>query len=155
MVAGGPPAGSFTAAALALAVTLWMRLAERGEEDAWDDQEDEDQEEVVVFRGCGLCLHAGGGTFAGCGGLRCRYRKEDGGHLIGLRVEGGSLAGPGRDLVTWWDDLVGDGVWGSLWGCDLSLLGSAKLGSCNVGGRVRQRLWAETVRAGCIRSSGG
>ena len=86
-------------------------MAERGEEEA-DDEEDEDEEEIVVFGGCGLRRHAGGGSFAGCSGLRCRYRREDGGHLFRLQVAGGWLEGPGRDLAACWADLVGGGARG-------------------------------------------
>ena len=54
---GGPPAAWRGAAALALAVALWMRPAGRGgsEEEVGNFDEDEDEEEVVVFGdvGCG------------------------------------------------------------------------------------------------------
>ena len=90
-----------------------MGVAERHEEEVEDDEEDEDGEEVVVFRGCGLRRHAGRGSFAGCGVLRCCCRKEDGGHPPGLLVGAGWLEGPGRYLVARWGGLVGAGAWGT------------------------------------------
>ena len=45
----------------------------------------------------------------GRGGLRRGYCGEDGGQLLGLRVGGGWLEGPGCDLAARWADLVGSG----------------------------------------------
>ena len=60
----GPPAARRAAAALALAVTLWMRLAGRqgSEDEVKDANEDEDEEEVVVSgdAGCAV-MRAGAG----------------------------------------------------------------------------------------------
>ena len=53
MAVGGPPAACFVAAALALAVALWMRAAVRGEEEVEDDEEDEVEDEVVVLGDAG------------------------------------------------------------------------------------------------------
>ena len=53
VAAGGPPAGRFLAAALALAVALWIRSAGRGEKGVEEVEEDEDEEEVVVLGNAG------------------------------------------------------------------------------------------------------
>ena len=93
-----PPLAWRPAAALALAVALWMRLAEKGrsEEVMEDVNEDEDEEEVVVFLGCGLRCHAGGCGFLGCGGLRRCHGGEDGGLLDGAGASGGGAAATWR-----------------------------------------------------------
>ena len=65
-----------------------------------------------TIQGCAFCRHAGGGRFAGCGALRCCYRREDGGHLLGLRVADRLLEGPSCDLAARKAVLVCSGAWG-------------------------------------------
>ena len=43
------------------------------------------------------------------GGFCCGHGGEDGGHVLGLKVGGGRLGGPGRDLAARRADLVGSG----------------------------------------------
>ena len=86
----GPQVGWCAASALALAVALWTRSAGRegSEDEVGDSDEDEDKEEVLVFRGRGLRSDAGGCGFLG-GGFCCGHGGEDGGHVLGLQVQGG------------------------------------------------------------------
>ena len=62
---GGPPAAWRAAAALALAVVLWMRSAGRGGfgEEVEDVDEDEDEEEVVVLWNVGCAAMRAGAAF--------------------------------------------------------------------------------------------
>ena len=107
---GEPPVARRAAAVLALAVALWMRSAGRGGSDneVEDVNEDEDEQEVVVFGGRGLRCDAGGCGFMG-GGFCCGHGGMDGGHVLGLQVRGGWLGGPGCGLAAWLADLVGSG----------------------------------------------
>ena len=55
-----------------------------------------------------MCCDAGGRGFVG-GDFCCAHGGEEGGHVLGLQIGGGSLRGRGRDLAAWRADLVGSG----------------------------------------------
>ena len=90
-VVGGPLAACFVAAALALAVALWMSSAVRGEEEVGDDDDDEDGEEVV-FLGDG-----------GCADMRAR---------AALRAESASAAATAGRM-----EAISSGFWLGAGGC--------------------------------------
>ena len=76
---GGAPVAWHAAAALTLAVALWMRSAGRGgsEDEAEDVDEDEDEEEVVVFgdAGCAV-MRAVAGLWAAASAAATAGRME-------------------------------------------------------------------------------
>ena len=74
-----------------------------------DFDEDEDEEEVVVFGDGGCAAMQAGAAFVGRGGLCCGHCGEDGGHVLRPLVGGGWLEGPGRDLAALRAHPVGSG----------------------------------------------
>ena len=110
---GEPPVAWRAAAALALAVVLWMRSAGRGglEDEVEDVDEDEDEQEVVVLgdAGCAV-MRAVAGLWAAASAAATAGRME--GMSSGCRLGMGCLGGP---AVTWrpggriWSAAVGEG----------------------------------------------
>ena len=76
-----------------------------------DVEEDEVEEEVLVFRDVGCATMRAGAAFVGRGRLRRGHCGEDGGHLLGLRVGDGWMEGPSRNLAARSADLVGSSGW--------------------------------------------
>ena len=113
MGVGGSPVAWRAAAALALAVALWMRSAGRGgsEDEVKYVDEAEDEEEVVVLwaAGCAV-MQAVTGLWAAASAAATAGRIE--GMSSGCRLGVGGLGGP---AVTWrpggpiWSAAVGEG----------------------------------------------
>ena len=111
---GGPLAAWCAAAALALAVALWMRLAgRRGSEDEVEDvDEDEDEEGVVVFGDevCAVMRAVAGLLVVASSAAPTAGRME--GMSSGRRLRSGGWGGP---PVKWgpggpiWSATVGEG----------------------------------------------
>ena len=123
MGVGGSPVAWCAAAALALAVALWMRSAKRGgsEDEVEVIDEDEDEEEVVVFgdAGCAV-MRAVADLWAAASAAATAGRME--GMSSGCRL---GMGGWGRPAGTWrpggpiWSAAVGEGgagLWSSLSG---------------------------------------
>ena len=98
---GGPPVAWRAAAALALTVALWMRLAKRvgSEDQAEDVDEDEDEKEVVVLEDAGCAvMRAAAGLCAAASAAATAGRMEDmsSGCKLGVGGWGGPAGRSGR-----------------------------------------------------------
>ena len=129
---GGAPVAWRAAAALALAVALWMRSVGRGgsEDEVEDVNEDEDEEEVVVLGDAGCpVMRAVADLWVAASAAATTGRME--GMCSGCRMGSGGWGGP---AVTWqlsgpmWSAAVGEG--GAGLRCSPSGLGWAGVLQC-------------------------
>ena len=98
MVVRGPPAGGFAAAALALAVALSMRVAERGQEEAGEHGEDDDEEEVVVLGDAGRAAMQAGAALRAAAAFATATTGRFEGISSGCGFAAGGWRGP---AATW------------------------------------------------------
>ena len=97
----GRPAGWRAAAASALAVALWMRLAERRrlEEEVEDIQEDEYEEEVAILGDAGCAAMGAGAALRAAAASAAATAGRIEGIASGCRLGTGGPRGP---AATWW-----------------------------------------------------